>query len=166
MGLLKSTSAMGRWSLSFFIVSVSTTVLGFQSRIDRSPLTGWTCPSPSMMKTQHSRRRQSIGPLFVVTDRDPDIIEMMMGGQRYEMVPLPDRMCDTTLFVGNLCEFVNDDDLSQLFQTVSTLQSVPACVVRKANMQSLRYGFVTFLTVEEKEVRESMLAKIIIWVLF
>ena len=68
------------------------------------------------------------------------------------MVPLPDRMCDTTIFVGNLCEFVQDDDLSKLFRSVSTLQSVPSCVVRKANMQSLRYGFVSFPTVEEKEV--------------
>ena len=77
---------------------------------------------------------------------------MMIGGERYEMVPLPDSMVDTTIFIGNLCEFVKDDDLSNLFQTVSSLQSVPACVARKANMNSLEYGFVTFPTVEEKEV--------------
>jgi hypothetical protein len=76
---------------------------------------------------------------------------MMVGGERYEMVPLPDSMVETTLFVGNLCEFVKDDDLSDLFQTVSNLHSVPACVARKANMNSLQYGFVTFPTVEEKE---------------
>lgn len=87
----------------------------------------------------------------MVRDREPDLFEMMAGGERYEMVPLPDSMCETTLFVGNLCEFVHDEDLSQLFQTVSALQSVPACVVRKANMQSLKYGFVSFLTAEEKE---------------
>lgn len=74
-----------------------------------------------------------------------------MGGARYEMVPLPDRMCDTTVFVGGFCEFVHNEDLSEFFRRVSTLQSVPACVVRKVNMQSLRYGFVSFLTVEEKE---------------
>ena len=76
---------------------------------------------------------------------------MMVGGQRYEMVPLPDSMIDTTLFVGNLCEFVKDEDLDRLFRTVSSLNSVPACVSRKPNWDSLRYGFVTFPTVEEKE---------------
>lgn len=79
--------------------------------------------------------------------------------------------------------FVHDNDLSQLFKSVSSLRSVPACVIRKANMQSefaeilgaalllqrysmsshnatyvlytgLRYGFVSFLTAEEKEVSE------------
>lgn len=85
--------------------------------------------------------------------RDADMMEIMVGGERYEMVPLPDSMMDTTLFVGNLDEFCKDEDLSNLFQAVSTLQSVPACVARKPNMASLRYGFVTFLTVQEKEVR-------------
>ena len=32
---------------------------------------------------------------------------MMVGGIRYEMVPLPDSMMDTTLFVGNFDEFVH-----------------------------------------------------------
>jgi hypothetical protein len=78
----------------------------------------------------------------------------MVGGERYEMVPLPDSMMDTTLFVGNLNEFVKDDDLSNMFKAVSILRlaSVPACVVRRPNMDSLEYGFVTFPTVEEKEV--------------
>mmetsp|Transcript_29458 Transcript_29458/g.84700 ORF Transcript_29458/g.84700 Transcript_29458/m.84700 type:complete len:478 (-) Transcript_29458:69-1502(-) len=83
--------------------------------------------------------------------RDADMMELMVGGERYEMVPLPDSMMDTTLFVGNLDEFCKDEDLSNLFQASSTLQSVPACVARKPNMSSLRYGFVTFLTVQEKE---------------
>lgn len=114
-------------------------------------------PHPAATATAtiiHKQQLQPIrrmDPLFVVTDREADIAEMMMGGERYEMVPLPDRMCDTTLFVGNLCEFVQDEDLSQLFQSVSTLLSVPSCVIRKTNMQSLRYGFVSFPTVEEKE---------------
>ena len=84
--------------------------------------------------------------------REYDMMELMVGGQRYEMVPLPDSMMDTTLFVGNLCEFCKDEDLSNLFQSVSSLQRLPACVVRKPNYASLGYGFVTFLTVEEKEV--------------
>jgi hypothetical protein len=91
--------------------------------------------------------------LDVSTVRDADFVEKMLGGERYEMVPLPDSMISTTLFVGNLCEFVTDDILSGLFQAVSKLQSVPACVARKPNMSSMHYGFVHFLTVEEKEVR-------------
>jgi hypothetical protein len=87
--------------------------------------------------------------------RDADFVESMVGGERYEMVPLPDSMLDTTLFVGNLNEFVKDDDLSELFQAVSTLQTVPACVVRRPNFDSLEYGFVSFPTVEEKEVSRS-----------
>mmetsp|Transcript_17468 Transcript_17468/g.25823 ORF Transcript_17468/g.25823 Transcript_17468/m.25823 type:complete len:440 (+) Transcript_17468:205-1524(+) len=86
----------------------------------------------------------------VSNNGDPDFVEMMLGGERYEMVPLPDSMVDTTLFVGNLCEFVKDDDLSNLFQAASKLHYVPACVVRKANTDSLGYGFVTFPNVEEK----------------
>ena len=89
--------------------------------------------------------------LFVANLRDADLGEMMVGGQRYEMVPLPDSMVDTTLFVGNLCEFVKDEDLDRLFRTVSSLNSVPACVSRKPNWDSLLYGFVTFPNVEEKE---------------
>jgi len=83
--------------------------------------------------------------------RDADFYEMMVGGERYEMIPLPDSMVDTTIFVGNLCEFVTDDNLSDLFQAVTPLNSVPSSVARKANMNSLQYGFVTFMTVEEKE---------------
>jgi len=68
------------------------------------------------------------------------------------MVPMPDAMMDTTLFVGNLCEFVHDGDLSSLFQTFSGEQSLAACVARKPNNQSLQYGFVSFPTESEKEV--------------
>ncbi|KAL3926581.1 MAG: hypothetical protein SGARI_005558, partial [Bacillariaceae sp.] len=88
---------------------------------------------------------------MVYNVRDADMMEMMVGGQRFEMVPLPDSMLDTTIFVGNLCEFAHDEDLSNVFQAVSRLQSVPACVVRRANMASLEYAFVTFPSVEEKE---------------
>lgn len=90
---------------------------------------------------------------MVHNTRDADLMEMMIGGERFEMVPLPDSMMDTTIFVGNLCEFAQDEDLSNVFQTVSRLSSVPACVVRRANMASLEYAFVAFPSVEEKEVR-------------
>jgi len=73
------------------------------------------------------------------------------------MVELPDSMMSTTLWVGNLCEFVTDEMLSELFQQASSLKFVPACVARKANMQSLRYGFVTFRSVEEKETAMNLL---------
>lgn len=68
------------------------------------------------------------------------------------MIPLPDSMMDDTIFVGNLNEFCTDDDLSDFFSSVSSVNLyVPACVVRKQNGDSLRYGFVTFRTVQEKE---------------
>ena len=70
----------------------------------------------------------------------PDLMEIMAGGQRWEMVELPDSMMSTTLWVGNLCEFVTDETLSELFQSVSSLKFVPACVARRPNMESMRYG--------------------------
>jgi len=84
-------------------------------------------------------------------DADADMMEMIAGGRKCDMVDLPDRLVDTTIFVGNLCEFVTDDMLSSLFQEASSLHSVPACVVRKANTSSLKYGFVTFPSLQEKE---------------
>ena len=105
----------------------------------------------------HQRRKQyhETQALHAFQMRDADMMEQLIGGERYEMVPLPDSMVDTTLFVGNLNEFVKDGDLSDFFQTASKLQSVPACVCRRPNFDSLGYGFVTFPTVEEKEVRIS-----------
>ena len=115
----------------------------------------WRATAFTTLSLPHtpSSRILAAPALGVVNLRDADFAEMMMGGERYEMVPLPDSMVETTLFVGNLNEFVNDDDLSNLFQTVSTLQSLPACVCRRPNWDSLKYGFVTFPTVEEKVVR-------------
>lgn len=109
---------------------------------------------PSPMKTTSSAR-------WAYSGLDADFAEMMVGGTRYEMVPLPDSMMDTTLFVGNFCEFVHDGDLSDFFkpgksrsgEVYSHSYSVPACVARKPNQDSLRYGFVSFVTEEEKEVR-------------
>lgn len=83
--------------------------------------------------------------------RQPDIMEEFVGGMRYEMVELPDSLVDTTIFVGNLCEFVTDEMLSAVFQQASSLNFVPACVARKPDSSSMKYGFVTFPTVEEKE---------------
>lgn len=82
-----------------------------------------------------------------------DVMELLIGGSRYEMVELPDSMMSTTLWVGNLNEFTSDEMLSECFQQASSLKFVPACVARKPNYESLRYGFVTFRSEEEKEVR-------------
>ena len=86
--------------------------------------------------------------------RDADIVEMLVGGERYSMVPMPNAMKATTIFVGNLCEFVQDSDLSNFFSQVSSLTTVPSCVVRKVNTQSMGYGFVSFPNVQEKEVND------------
>lgn len=84
--------------------------------------------------------------------RDADIVEQLVGGVRYSLVPMPEVMKATTAYVGNLCEFVCDQDLSDLFAQVSTLQSIPSCVVRKPDTTSLQYGFVSFPTEIEKIV--------------
>lgn len=81
-----------------------------------------------------------------------DAMELLIGGSRYEMVELPDSMMSTTLWVGNLCEFVTDEMLSEVFQQASEQLFVPACVARKPNMESLKYGFVAFRSEEEKDV--------------
>ena len=79
-------------------------------------------------------------------------MELLIGGTKYEMVELPDSMMSTTLWVGNLCEFITDEQLSEVFQQASEQLFVPACVARKPNMESLKYGFVAFRSEEEKEV--------------
>lgn len=106
----------------------------------------------TLSRTIPIRTTFSSTQLSVATTRDADFVEQLVGGERYEMVPLPDSMLSTTLFVGNLCEFVTDDKLSRVFSVVSSMISVPACVARKPNASSMQYGFVTFPTVEEKEV--------------
>jgi len=82
---------------------------------------------------------------------DADFGELIAGGQRYQFVPLPDSMVPTTVFVGNLCEFVTDEILSNFFRQVSTVIRPPACVARKPDTSSKKYGFVAFATVGEKE---------------
>ena len=75
--------------------------------------------------------------------------------EKYDMVPLPDSMVDTTVWVGNLDEFVRDTDLAELFLnkcSSSLLYSVPCAIARRPNNDSLGYGFVTFPTVDDAEV--------------
>jgi hypothetical protein len=84
--------------------------------------------------------------------RDADVVEMIIGGERYSLIPMPEKMKSTTVFVGNLCEFVQDKDLSSYFSQVSSLTYVPSCVVRKVDTQSMGYGFVSFPNEQEKEV--------------
>jgi len=81
-----------------------------------------------------------------------DAMELLVGGTKYEMVELPDSMMSTTLWVGNLCEFITDEQLSEVFQQASEQLFVPACVARKPNYESLKYGFVAFRSEEEKEI--------------
>lgn len=94
--------------------------------------------------------------------RDADLYEQLVGGERYSMIPIPNQMRETTLFVGNLCEFVHDVDLSALFgqallssssscEVRSQQYSVPAVVARKPNTSSLQYGFVCFRNASETE---------------
>jgi len=99
----------------------------------------------------HSARLLSSIP-FV----DPPVEEnpafLPLGAVKYEMAPLPDSLVETTVFVGNLGDFVNDDTLSDLFARVATANaSVPAVVARKPNNHSMGYGFVTFRTNQERE---------------
>jgi len=84
-------------------------------------------------------------------------MELLIGGSKYEMVELPDSMMSTTLWVGNLCEFVTDEMLSDVFRQASSLKFVPAVVARKPNYESLRYGFVSFRSEEEKVIAMNLL---------
>ena len=125
-------------SLSVALTAISAPSIAFQA--GRSPL-----PRPQIFLSY------SNWDAFETRDS----LELMVGGSRYEMVELPDSMMSTTLWVGNLCEFVTDVMLGEIFQQASSLKSVPACVARKPNMESLRYGFVTFRSEEEKEVSKT-----------
>lgn len=138
-------SAMTSYLMLCLLLTI-VTVLKLSTALVIPSNAGNVSPKQQQRPLRHSLR------LNVMTDREADFVEQMVGGERYSMIPLPDSMTDTTLFVGNLCEFVSDDDLSRLFQTVSALHSLPACVARKPNTQSLEYGFVAFPTIAEKEV--------------
>jgi len=77
---------------------------------------------------------------------DLDYMERVVGGSRYdELVPLPDSMTDTTAFVGNLNEFAKDNDLEAFVRQQTKNSTTCVCVVvRKANTESLEYGFCIF----------------------
>lgn len=142
--------------IALFLATRATWVGAF-TVVHRSPSNAITRLSPPTLRnapyghvidTHHKTAATFESALLY--GRDADMMEMSIGGMRYEMVELPDSMMDTTLFVGNLCEFVTEDMLSKLFQEVSTLQFIPACIVRKPNMSSLKYGFATFPNEKEK----------------
>lgn len=83
---------------------------------------------------------------------DADLSELVTDEERhkrYQFVPLPDSMVPTTVFVGNLCEFVTEEMLSELFQQVSRSLRPPTCIARKLDTSSKKYGFVAFQTVTE-----------------
>jgi len=135
---------------SFVIVATLSPVWGFQT-VQQSSTSNpsFSSKQPTAASATTTNLRYSNWDVF----ETPDAMEIMIGGTRYEMVELPDSMMSTTLWVGNLCEFVTDEILSELFQQASSLKFVPACVARKPNMESMRYGFVAFRSEEEKEVR-------------
>jgi hypothetical protein len=138
MNVLSSLSFVG---VSLSLLSVPSS--GFYSTAVRPSTSGSRFRDPTTTRIYYSN-----WDAF----ENRDHLELMIGGARYEMVELPDSMMSTTLWVGNLCEFVTDEMLSELFQQASSLKFVPACVARKPNWESMRYGFVTFRSEEEKEV--------------
>lgn len=153
-----NTTIRGRVSLASAVFLASTarccsfqvmTPSGFSSINEE--IIGRKAIAPNVIERNRLNQFRKLTALFF-HDEEADMMEEFGGGMRYEMVDLPDSMVDTTVFVGNLCEFVTDDMLSALFQKASSLNFVPACVARKPNSSSLKYGFVTFPSIEETEV--------------
>mmetsp|Transcript_8925 Transcript_8925/g.18885 ORF Transcript_8925/g.18885 Transcript_8925/m.18885 type:complete len:262 (-) Transcript_8925:233-1018(-) len=139
---------------SFVIVATLSPVWGFQTvQLSSTSNPSFSSKQPTAASATTTNLRYSNWDVF----ETPDAMEIMIGGTRYEMVELPDSMMSTTLWVGNLCEFVTDEILSELFQQASSLKFVPACVARKPNMESMRYGFVAFRSEEEKETAMELL---------
>mmetsp|Transcript_7886 Transcript_7886/g.14861 ORF Transcript_7886/g.14861 Transcript_7886/m.14861 type:complete len:282 (-) Transcript_7886:102-947(-) len=132
-----------------FMISDGVSSLSFHH--SRKKILSPSCKNLSKIAPRNAGHSVRILSSLFFHYRQPDIMEEFVGGMRYEMVELPDSLVDTTVFVGNLCEFVTDDMLSAVFQQASALNFVPACVARKPDSSSLKYGFVTFPTVEEKE---------------
>ena len=73
------------------------------SSLSRSPSIGLYHVSFRRGKSMKAMDRRYSTDLQYV-GRDADYGEILAGGERYEMVELPDSMVDTTIFVGNLCE--------------------------------------------------------------
>ena len=164
------TARLGLMSLLIFNSSISSTV-GFQVTrglqkkfLSKQSGQSFSFFTSYLEKTKECRfiqvnKKCSSNPNHSSISLDLHNIDFMdidnsgtIYGEKYSMVELPDSLMDTTIFVGNLNDFVTDDILSDLFQQVSTLNSVPSVVARKPNSNSLNYGFVTFPSVEEKEV--------------
>jgi hypothetical protein len=135
-------------------ISPSTTTRVWRQHHNAGGREGWG------EKSSSSSSSSSLHVYFTGMDnyREADYMEQTLGAKRHDtMSILPDSMLETTLFVGNLCEFVSDQDLSELFTSSNTsvtfLQFVPAVVIRKPDLTSLQYGFVTFPSISEKEAR-------------
>ena len=68
-----------------------------------------------LQQQQQHRNNNNNNKLYecqIYSTRDADFVEMLVGGEHYKTVPLPDLMVDTTCFVGNQREFVKGDKLS------------------------------------------------------
>lgn len=103
--------------------------------------------------------RHSYSPVSYLDGNDHDHDHNGANFEKYDMVPLPDSMVDTTIWIGNLDEFVSDSDLAELMLkkgTSSLLFSVPCAIARRPNNDSLGYGFVTFATVIDAEMAVNM----------
>ena len=77
-----------------------------------------------------------------------------MHFEKFDLTHLPDAMVNSTVWVGNLNEFVTDNELGRLFAKgggASPL-NVPAVVARRPNNDSLRYGVVHFHTSADAQV--------------
>lgn len=146
-----------RAAIMAFVLSSSSPSMAFQTGRKSMPTT------PSLQNRPSPRFNTNLRYSNWDAFETPDSMELLIGGTRYQMVELPDSMMSTTLWVGNLCEFVTDEMLSEIFQQASSLKFVPACVARKPNMESLKYGFVTFRSEEETEVSVLCSVCIFIW---
>lgn len=149
---------------SVAITSVTAFHFGFQQRTNlfRFLKYAGSCNSSSALstKTQQTHKHALIRDVNVAHKGESllhvssldfmDFDETI--GVKYSMVELPDSLMETTIFVGNLNQFVTDDVLSDLFQEASILKSLPSVVARNPNTSSRHYGFVVFPNVEEKEV--------------
>lgn len=138
---------------------VSVAAFQYSKILQPSKINSVLSSSPSLYNCKESNPLNQLCNRFTIPIslnlHTQDFMDMDYGngivGEKYSMVELPDSLMDTTIFVGNLNDFVTDDILSDLFQQASTLNSVPSVVARKPNCNSLNYGFVTFPTVAEKE---------------
>jgi len=125
----------------FAILLLPKVTRGFSTSIVRSR--AMTTRAPSQLQ---SSRASILG--------SGDLSEEFGLFEKYDMVQLPDIMVDTTIWIGNLDEFVDDGDLAELIlkESNSSLKySVPCAVARRPNNDSLGYGFVHFPTIRDAE---------------